>query len=128
MQKQVPTIKDVAREAGVSISTVSSVVNGTKPVSDALAERVREAIDKLEFHPNHMARSLHAKRTRTLAYLTPDVTNVSILRTFKAVEAVARARGYLLFLLGTDGSVETAREAIDRVIGLRMDGAFLSLN
>lgn len=128
MPRPVPTIKDVAREAGVSISTVSSVVNGNKPVSEALAARVREAIEKLEFHPNHMARSLHAKRTRTLAYLTPDVTNVSILRTFKAVEAAARARGYAVFLLSTDGSVETTREAIDRVIGLKMDGAFLSLS
>jgi LacI family transcriptional regulator len=124
----VPTIKDVAREAGVSISTVSSVLNGNKPVSEALAARVRQAIEKLEFHPNHMARSLHAKRTRTLAYLTPDVTNVSILRTFKAVEAVAHARGYAVFLLGTDGSVQTTREAIDRVIDLKMDGAFLSLS
>jgi LacI family transcriptional regulator len=128
MQRPVPTIKDVAREAGVSISTVSSVVNGNKPVSEPLAARVREAIQRLEFHPNHMARSLHAKRTRTLAYLTPDVTNISVLRTFKAVEAVARARGYAVFLLSTDGSVETTREAIDRVIGLRMDGAFLSLS
>lgn len=128
MPRPVPTIKDVAREAGVSISTVSSVVNGNKPVSDVLSARVREAIEKLEFHPNHMARSLHAKRTRTLAYLTPDVTNVSILRTFKAVEAAARVRGYAVFLLSTDGSVETTREALDRVIGLRMDGAFLSLS
>lgn len=128
MPKPVPTIKDVAREAGVSISTVSSVVNGNKPVSEALAARVREVIEKLEFQPNHMARSLHAKRTRTLAYLTPDVTNVSILRTFKAVEAVAHERGYAVFLLSTDGSVEMTREAIERVIGLRMDGAFLSLS
>jgi len=128
MPRPVPTIKDVAREAGVSISTVSSVVNGNKPVSDALAARVREAIEKLEFHPNHMARSLHARRTRTLAYLTPDVTNVSILRTFKAVEAAARARGYAVFLLDTEGAMETTREALDRVIGLRMDGAFLPLS
>jgi LacI family transcriptional regulator len=128
MARPVPTIKDVAREAGVSISTVSSVVNGNKPVSEALAGRVREAIEKLGFHPNHMARSLHARRTHTLAYLTPDVTNVSILRTFKAVEAVARTRGYAVFLLSTDGSVVTTREAIDKVIGLRMDGAFLPLS
>ena len=118
----------MAREAGVSISTVSSVVNGNKPVSAVLVARVREAIEKLEFQPNQLARSLNAKRTRTLAYLTPDVTNVSILRTFKAVEAVAHARGYAVFLLSTDGSVENTRETIDRVIGLRMDGVFLSLS
>lgn len=128
MRKPIATIKDVARVAGVSISTVSSVVNGNKPVSEALAQRVREVIAALEFQPNHMARSLHAKRTRTLAYLTPDITNVAILRTFKAIEAAARARGYVVFLLGTDGSVEATRGALDRVIGLRMDGAFLSLS
>lgn len=128
MTKAIATIKDVAREAGVSISTVSSVVNGNKPVSAELARRVKEAIDRLEFHPNHMARSLHAKRTRTLAYLTPDITNVAFLRTFKAIETVAHARGYAVFLLGTDGSVEMTREAIERVIGLRMDGAFFTLS
>ena len=128
MVKPVATIKDVARVAGVSISTVSSVVNGNKPVSEALALRVRAAIETLEFQPNHMARSLHAKRTHTLAYMTPDITNVSILRTFKAVEAAAAARGYAVFLLSTDGSVESTQAAIDRVIGLRMDGVFLPLN
>lgn len=128
MPKVIATIKDVAREAGVSISTVSAVVNGNKPVSDELADRVRRAVEKLEFHPNHMARSLHAKRTRTLAYLTPDITNPAILRTFKAIEAASHARGYAVFLLSTDGSIETTREAIERVIGLRMDGAFVSLS
>lgn len=128
MSKRIATIKDVAREAGVSISTVSSVVNGNKPVSEELALRVREAVARLEFYPNHMARSLHAKRTRTLAYLTPDITNVAILRTFKAVEAVAHSRDYAVFLLDTDGSVEMTREALDRIIGLKMDGAFLPLS
>jgi LacI family transcriptional regulator len=128
MRKPIATIKDVAREAGVSISTVSSVVNGNKPVSAALVQRVREAIERLQFHPNQMARSLHAKRTRTLAYLAPDITNVAILRTFRAVEAVSHSRGYTVFLLGTDGSVETTSEAIGKVIGLKMDGAFFTLN
>jgi LacI family transcriptional regulator len=128
MKKPIPTIKDVAREAGVSISTVSSVVNGNKPVSEELARRIRDAIEKTGFHPNQMARSLHAKRTRTLAYLAPDITNVAILRTFRAVEAVAHARGYTVFLLGTDGSVAATSQAIDKVIGLKMDGAFFTLN
>lgn len=128
MSKPIATIKDVARKAGVSISTVSSVVNGNKPVSEDLANRVREVIAQLDFHPNHMARSLHAKRTRTLAYLTPDITNVAFLRTFRAIETIARARGYAVFLLGTDGSVEMTQEAIDKVIGLRMDGAFFTLS
>jgi LacI family transcriptional regulator len=128
MERPIATIKDVAREAGVSISTVSSVINGTKPVSEHLARRVREAVDKLEFYPNHMARSLHAKQTKTLAYLTPDVTNVAFLRVFRAIETVARARGYTVFLIETGGSVEMTRQAVERVIGLKMDGAYLTLN
>lgn len=128
MRNAIATIKDVAREAGVSISTVSAVVNGNKPVSEELVARVRQAIEKLEFHPNLMARSLHAKRTRTLAYLTPDITNPAILRTFRATEAVSHSRGYAVFLLSTDGSIEATREAIGRVIGLKMDGAFISLS
>ena len=128
MRRPVATIKDVARQAGVSISTVSSVVNGNKPVSADRAARVREAINQLGFHPNQMAASLHAKRTRTLAYLAPDITNIAIIRTFKAVETVAHGRGYAVFLLGTDGSVETTRDAIDKVIGLKMDGAFFTLS
>ena len=66
--------------------------------------------------------------TWTLAYLTPDITNVAFLRTFRAIETIARARGYAVFLLGTDGSVEMTQEAIDKVIGLRMDGAFFTLS
>ena len=99
MAKPFATIRDVAREAGVSISTVSSVVNGNKPVSEELEQRVRAAIEKLDFRPNQMAQSLGGRRTQVLAYLTPDISNVAFIHTFKAVEAVASARGYTLVLI-----------------------------
>jgi DNA-binding LacI/PurR family transcriptional regulator len=122
------TIKDVAREAGVAISTVSSVVNGNKRVSDELAERVRTAIKKLDFYPNQLARSLNAKQTRTLAFVTPDITNVGFLRIFKAIDEIARERGYALFLINTDGSIPRAQEALKQIIELRMDGVFVTLS
>jgi LacI family transcriptional regulator len=128
MPAPISTIKDVAREAGVSISTVSSVVNGNKPVSEELAARVRAAVKKLDFQPNHMARSLNTKRTQTLAFLTPDISNVAFIRIFKAVDAIVRARGYTLFLLNTDGSVEMAQRALRQMIALKMDGAFFTLS
>jgi DNA-binding LacI/PurR family transcriptional regulator len=127
MPKPFATIRDVAREAGVSISTVSSVLNGNKPVSEELGQRVRAAVEKLDFRPNQMAQSLGGRRTQVLAYLTPDISNVAFIRTFKAVEAVARSRGYTLVLINTEGSVEVARQAIIRAIGLRVDGVFLTL-
>lgn len=122
------TIKDVAREAGVAISTVSAVVNGNKRVSDELAARVREAIEKLEFHPNQLARSLNTQQSRTLAFLTPDITNVGFLRIFRAIDAIARKRGYTLFLINTDGSIEAAQQAVRQVIELRMAGLFITLS
>lgn len=122
------TIKDVAKEAGVSISTVSYVINGTKPVSERLAHRVRAAVAKLDFHPNHMARLLNSRRSRTLAFLTPDISNVGFVRIFKAIDAIARARGYTLFLLNTDGSLEMTQRAIGQVLQLKMDGVFLTLS
>lgn len=122
------TIKDVAREAGVAISTVSAVVNGNKRVSDELSARVRAAIEKLEFHPNQLARSLNTRQSKTLAFLTPDITNVGFLRIFRAIDAIARQRGYTLFLINTDGSIEAAQRALRQVIELRMAGVFVTLS
>lgn len=122
------TIKDVAREAKVAISTVSAVVNGNKRVSDELTARVRNAIDKLEFHPNQLARSLNTRQSKTLAFLTPDITNVGFLRIFRAIDAIARTRGYTLFLINTDGSIEAARQALRQVMELRMAGVFVTLS
>ncbi|MCA9632354.1 MAG: LacI family DNA-binding transcriptional regulator, partial [Myxococcales bacterium] len=93
-----------------------------------LAQRVRDAIKKLNFHPNHLARSLMATRTKTLAFLTPDISNAAFLRIFKAVDAIACRRGYSLFLLNTDGSMEMARRALTQVMELKMDGVFFTLN
>ncbi len=122
------TITDVAREAGVAISTVSAVINGNKRVSDELAARVRAAIEKLQFHPNQLARSLNTQQSKTLAFITPDITNVGFLRIFRAIDAIGRQRGYTLFLINTDGSIETAQQAVRQVIELRMAGVFITLS
>ena len=69
-----PTIKEVADLAGVSVGTVSHVITGSVPVSDPLRIKVQAAIRELDYHPNHVARSLKTSRTRTLGIIVPDMT------------------------------------------------------
>ena len=69
------TIEDIAREAGVSIATVSRVINKTKPVSAELRDRVYEVIEKNHFKPNSLAQGLITKKTNTIGIIVPDISN-----------------------------------------------------
>ena len=69
-----PTIADVARHADVSIATVSRVLNGTTPVQEEKADRVRLAMEELQFVPRHAARVLASKRTNTIGLLLPEIS------------------------------------------------------
>ena len=75
MEKQTVTIYDVAREAGVSMATVSRVVNGNQNVKPATRQRVNDVIDKLDYRPNAVARGLASKKSTTIGVIIPDVTN-----------------------------------------------------
>ncbi|MFW5991762.1 MAG: LacI family DNA-binding transcriptional regulator, partial [Halanaerobiaceae bacterium] len=84
------TIKDVAKLANVSVATVSAVINkdsGIK-VSDKLTKKVEEAIDELNYVPNHIARSLSRKENYTLGYIVPSITNEFFPQLAKAVEDI----------------------------------------
>src|SRR3954468_22046441 len=72
-ESQVPmsTMSDVARRAGVSLSTVSYVLSGKRAISEATRVRVQSAIDELDFHPNQLGRALASQRSHTIALLFP---------------------------------------------------------
>ena len=69
------TIYDVAREAGVSMATVSRVVNGNKNVKENTRKKVLEVIDRLDYRPNAVARGLASKKTTTVGVVIPNITN-----------------------------------------------------
>ncbi len=96
------TIKDVAREAAVSGSTVSHVINGTRFVAPETAERVRNAIEKLGFSPNGVARALKGNRTRTIGMVVTSSTNPFFAALIHGVEATCFARGYSLILCNSE--------------------------
>src|ERR671913_1326006 len=101
-----PTIADVARQAGVSIATVSRVLNGTTPVQVEKANRVRIAMEELQFVPRQAARVLASKRTNTIGLLLPEISGAFFSPLLKGVEAGAHEAGYDLLVHSTQ-QVET---------------------
>jgi len=114
------TIRDVAREAGVSISTVSRVLTGVVPVSGELKSKVDEAVKKLDFKPNEVARGLINRTTRTIGVILPGYTNPFFAEVLRGI--TASTEGYALLIYCTDYDREHEREYIEQMVTRRVDG------
>lgn len=120
------TIKDVAKEARVSIATVSMVLNDAKfPISDATKQKVLEAANKLNYVPNRIAQSLVKKKSNSIALIVPDITNPFYPEIAKAVSEVARDRGYSLLLINTDNDKNIERNSLDILENGFAEGALI---
>lgn len=115
------TIHDVAREAGVSIATVSRVINGNSPVRAATRERVSQALARLRYIPHGGARSLVNRQTRTIGVLLPDMFGEFFSEVIRGVDQVARQRQYSLLVTSTHGDSQSA-EAMLRTLHGKVDG------
>ncbi|WP_273845888.1 LacI family DNA-binding transcriptional regulator [Rubrobacter calidifluminis] len=116
------TLRDVAQEAGVSIKTVSRVINGEREVNPETAARVSEVAAKLGYRPNELARSLKGRRTRTIGLMIADISNPFYAALARAVEEVARSRGYTMILCASSEDPEIEREYVEVLSGRRVDG------
>jgi DNA-binding LacI/PurR family transcriptional regulator len=96
-------LKDIARRAGVSVATVSNVVNGYRPVGEASRRKVQEAIDELGYHPNLSARHLRNGRTGIIALAIPELNNPYFAELAEAAIRQAATHGYTVLLDYTDG-------------------------
>lgn len=92
------TISDVARLAGVSISTVSRVLNDTAPVADETVQRVRSAVQMLNFSPHAAARTLAGRKTQTVGLLLPEISSSFFIPTLRGIESAVREAGYDLLI------------------------------
>lgn len=97
-----PTIRDVAKLAGVSVATVSRALNNSGYVSESARKKVVEAAKELDYHPNEVARSLYQQKSKLIGLLLPDITNPFFPAIAKGVEDSVNERGYSLLL----GNVE----------------------
>lgn len=116
------TLAHVAAEAGVSVMTVSRVVNDRPGVGEATRCRVREAVASLGYRPNIVARGLKAARSRTLGLLVPDITNPYFPEIVRGAEDVAFEAGYTLLLNNVIEDVEREAAALQAFEDRRIDG------
>lgn len=121
------TIKAVANLAGVSVGTVSHVITGSVPVSDTLKAKVQAAIRKLDYHPNHVARSLKTSRTRTLGILVPQLTIPFFPQVIRGAETAARQRGYSLLVVNSDDDADRQRDLLTLLRSQRVEGILLAI-
>ncbi|GAB0117933.1 LacI family DNA-binding transcriptional regulator [Acidisoma sp. 7E03] len=120
------TMQDVAARAGVSTSTVSHVINGTRRVPAATRAQVLNAISATGYTPNSLARSLKRSETRTIGIAIGDISNPHFTSIVEAAEAAARAEGYSVVLVGISEDPEREREGIDILINRRVDGLMIA--
>ena len=122
MAKQTITIYDVAREAGVSMATVSRVVNGNPNVKPSTRKKVSDVIDRLNYRPNAVARGLASKKTTTVGVIIPDVTNMYFSSLARGIDDIASMYNYNIILANSDGDSDKEIRVLNTVLAQQVDG------
>lgn len=123
------TIYDVAREANVSMATVSRVVNGNPNVKPATRKKVNEVIERLGYRPNAVARGLASKKTTTVGVIIPDISSIFYAELARGIEDIATMYKYNIILSNSDANQEKESHLIQTMLGKQVDGVvFMSSN
>lgn len=102
MSRKKVTIRDIARESGVSVATVSRYINKVSYTSPETEKKIQKVLDEFNYTPNAMARGLATQKSNTIAFVTPDITNPFFPELVKSIEYVAKENGYSLLLINTN--------------------------
>jgi LacI family transcriptional regulator len=116
------TINDVARLAGVSITTVSHVINGTRFVSDELRQRVSDAMQTLNYQPNSLARGLRMGLSKSIGLIIPDNSNLFFAEIARAIEDAGYKHGYSVILCNTDDDPQKEDAYVNVLRAKQVDG------
>ncbi|HBQ64011.1 MAG TPA: LacI family transcriptional regulator [Clostridiales bacterium] len=119
------TIQDVAEKAGVSVATVSRVLNGSSRVAEETRSRVQQVIDRLGYSPNLLGSQLRKMRTQTVLVVLPSISNPFYSRVVKGIGDVAKAHAYHMLLCNTDSSPELESYYIGLLRKKMADGMIL---
>ena len=121
-----PTMADVARSAGVSVATVSHVLNGTRPVLPHTRQAVLDAVEELGYTPNGLARSLVTSRTRSIGLAVSAISNPYFTEILQGVESCALEHGYSLLLADPHDDPEHERTVVQLLHERRVDGVIVA--
>lgn len=119
------TIADVAREAGVSMQTVSRALNNKGEISPETRQAILAVVDRLGYRPSSIARSLATNRTSTLGLVVPDIANPFFPQIARGADDAARAQGYQLFLCNTDEDPDQEEAVLRALEDQRVDGVIV---
>lgn len=119
------TIKEVAQRAHVSVGTVSNVLSGAVPVSEKLKERVMAVVKELDYHPNHVARSLKIRQTKMIGMVITDITNPFFPLLVRGAEDAAWKHHYMLITFNSDDQLEREKQVLTVLRTRRVDGILL---
>jgi LacI family transcriptional regulator len=116
------TIYDVAREANVSMATVSRVVNGNPNVKPATRKKVLEVIERLGYRPNAVARGLASKKTTTVGVIIPDISSTFFAELARGIEDIATMYKYNIILSNSDQNKDKELHLLNTMLGKQVDG------
>lgn len=126
MKKNKPSISDVAESAGVSIATVSHVINKTRFVSPEVTDRVHRAITNLGYMPSSLARGLAGKETRIIGIIFSDISNPFFTAIYKGLESVLSPLGYEMILANTGEIDKNQDQALRTMLSRQIDGLIMA--
>jgi LacI family transcriptional regulator len=118
-------IKDVAKKAGVSVATVSRVLNGGKCVSDKLKESVMSAIEELNYSPSYIARSLVTKKTNIIGVIVPDLTSSFFSTILSSIEENASANNYNIMVCNIAENLDKEYKYLNLFKQIRADAVII---
>ncbi len=120
------TIKDVARHAGVSVATVSRVINDAETVKEATRDKVQQAITQLQYSPNLLGRNLRTLRTKRVLVIVDTISNQFFSRVVKGIEEEAKEHGYSVMICTTRGNKQQLLSYLSLLQAKTMDGAIIT--
>ncbi|MDO4869412.1 MAG: LacI family DNA-binding transcriptional regulator [Bacillota bacterium] len=118
-------IKQIAKKAGVSVATVSRVLNHPENVAPATREKIQKIMEQEEYTPNWFAQGLNFNRTKTIGLLIPQTMNSSNMEIANGIEEVARQKGYITFICNMEKDAQIEKNYIDHLIARKVDGLIL---
>lgn len=120
-----PNIKDVANLAGVSVTTVSRIMNNRGYISEETKDKVYDAMEKLNYHPNEIAKTLYTKKSRLIGLILPDISTPFYAEETKYIEEALYMNGYKLLLCNASNNCIREKEYIDMLQRNQVDGIII---